>query len=58
MSPFHTGMNSQLGPTSAGSNTGPPGRLREGEMYPELEEELPVLTFTRFTGAIEFVSEM
>lgn len=47
-----------MGPTSAGSNKGPPGGLREGGMYPELEEELPVLTFTRFTGAIEFVSEM
>lgn len=30
VSPFHRGMSSQMGPTSAGSNKGPPGRLREG----------------------------
>lgn len=27
---LHTRMSSQMGPTSAGSNKGPPGRLREG----------------------------
>lgn len=30
MSPFHTGMSSQMGPASAGSNKGPPGRFRKG----------------------------
>lgn len=58
MSPIHTGMSSQIGPASAWLQRGAPRKAQGGGMYPALEEELPVLTFTRFTGAIEFVSEM
>lgn len=59
MSLFHTGMGSQMGPTVLAATRGPQEGSGRGGMYPpELEEELPVLTFTRFTGAIEFVSEM
>lgn len=36
---------------------GPQEDLRWG-MHSGPEKELPVLTFTQFTGAIEFVSEM
>lgn len=52
-------MGSQTGPTVLAATRGPQEGSGRGGMYPpELEEELPVLTFTRFTGAIEFVSEM
>lgn len=41
------------------ASTGDPTRAGgKGRHTHESEEELPVLTFTRFTGAIEFVSEM
>lgn len=58
ISPSHREMGLSAGSYKRWQRRGAPRRARGGGMHAGPEEELPVLTFTRFTGAIEFVSEM